>query len=689
MIANADKKQKKEKKGAGEKKIKEQKYKKSVSGKLLKVLIPMTAVAIIFTILFVSTEAKEIIVSLAKDSLVQEAGYNAQTLGTEIAQIKGALEMSAKTLETIKFTDDQARAQYLKSTMTINGGMPNGMYIGTQDGSWIDPSGWQPDANFVITDRQWYKEGQQHGKAFAFGVPYIDTTTNKLAVAVSRKVNLPDGRIGVASADMSLAGIVSDISQLKPMKTGNSMLLDGDTVLSYVKSDYNGTKTSEHTDDRYLTAVENYVQKGTSEVREVSSNDGKIYYIALHKVAGTNWTLISAVEKDTVLKRLYTFQGICYGLMLLIILIIAFVMAKVIYSIVSKPVRKLTVIITKITNGDFTVEIPVGGADEIGVMNNCMRDFVEKMRSTMGDIQKVTQQLTSEAENSKEASSQLSQQATEQSLSMEQIKDAMDGMTSAVTELATNAAELATEVGDLMQQGESANTTVTTLVEKAQNGQRDMENVQQGMQAMATSMSDMNSVVEVVGQSAQKINSIIEMINSIAEQTNLLSLNASIEAARAGEAGRGFAVVASEIGKLASDSAESTTQIAKIIQDITKEIEALSQKSQDNMQGISGSMDAVTVAGSTFAEIFSNLDETGVTVKNMITKIGNVDGIATSVAAISEEQSASTQEVTATVDTLAVSASHVADESKGVDNSAETVSDSAERIEKYVSTFKI
>lgn len=102
-------------------------------------------------------------------------------------------------------------------------------------------------------------------------------------------------------------------------------------------------------------------------------------------MAGTNWTLISAVEKDTVLKRLYTFQGICYGLMLLIILIIAFVMAKVIYSIVSKPVRKLTVIITKITNGDFTVEIPVGGADEIGVMNNCMRDFVEKMRSTMGD----------------------------------------------------------------------------------------------------------------------------------------------------------------------------------------------------------------------------------------------------------------------------------------------------------------
>jgi methyl-accepting chemotaxis protein len=36
-----------------------------------------------------------------------------------------------------------------------------------------------------------------------------------------------------------------------------------------------------------------------------------------------------------------------------------------------------------------------------------------------------------------------------------------------------------------MQQGESANATVSSLVDKAQNGQKDMENVQKGMQSIA------------------------------------------------------------------------------------------------------------------------------------------------------------------------------------------------------------
>ena len=179
------------------------------------------------------------------------------------------------------------------------------------------------------------------------------------------------------------------------------------------------------------------------------------------------------------------------------------------------------------------------------------------------------------------------------------------------------------------------------------------------------------------------------MINSISSQTNLLSLNASIEAARAGEAGRGFAVVADEIGGLAGESANATKEIAAIITDVTKEITALSQKSEASVADIAASSEAVSVTGETFAEIFTPLDEAGGTIREMISQMDKVNEIATSVAAIAEEQSASTEEVTATVDSAASSAQNVADESKSVDSSAISVADSAVKIGEFVDTFKI
>ncbi len=165
-----------------------------------------------------------------------------------------------------------------------------------------------------------------------------------------------------------------------------------------------------------------------------------------------------------------------------------------------------------------------------------------------------------------------------------------------------------------------------SLVKQAENGQKDMTALQNSMRQVAISMKDMNAVVLEVDEAANKINSIVEMINSISSQTNLLSLNASIEAARAGEAGKGFAVVATEIGN---------------------------------------------------ENIFENLEVTGGTLADMIKMVSDVNEIAASVAAISQEQSASTIEIAATVENVVDNAEKVASQTVRSLRSFEAVSSSS------------
>lgn len=659
----------------------------SITGKLLLLLLPMTSIAIIFMIVFLSMQASGIIVDLAGNSLKQETIANANSYSGRIATFIGRLDTMAITLEQFKIESNEDILDFLTRESTkFSKDAPNGIYLALDDGSWIDPSGWMPDEDYVAADRPWYQDGIKND-TFKLGRPYFDAVTESMVVPVARKITLADGRSGVAATDMSLSSITKTVSELNPMGRGKTMLFDGDAIISYFDESYNGSLISEHTDDEFLNVIGSEGD-GNNDILEIKAN-GTTYYVYKSSVEGTSWMLVSSVEKSDVFADLNRFQLICWILAIVIIILIAVIMFRFISRIITKPVKVLTNNIVRITNSDFTVDIKEKGKDEISVMNSNMKKFIAHMRSSLEEMRAETIQLSDEANQSRNSSDSMSVQARKQSDSMDQIRGAMDGMSSAVTELAENATELAGMVNDLTSTGNETDGIMKLLIEKAGEGQRDMQVVTSSMETISVAMREMNEVVETVEESASQITGIVEMINQIAAQTNLLSLNASIEAARAGEAGKGFAVVATEIGSLANDSANASQEIGTIINKIMGQIENLTQKSAANMDEIDRSTESVSVAESTFKEIFHNLDLTDEAMKKMIKMMGDIDGIAMNVAAISEEQSASSVEVSETVDSLAISAGQVAEESQSVTDSANTVSESAETINNFVATFKL
>lgn len=664
---------------------------KHISAQLLVVILPMMIVAIAIVTMFISLRAKNIIEEEATNGLYQESQANASYVSGKLDSIRVYFDGICDTVQNTEFGSDQEIVDTFAFTMNQFDETPSGFYIGFSNKEYVDVSGWVPAADYDPTSRPWYTQGQSR-TAMGQNPPSMDLTTGEMASTISRSIKMKDGRTGVMSSDVFLNGISKTTSAFKPLGTGSTMMFSGSMMVASPSEDQIGKDVSDFPDDSFIQEVAKIVASGgTSEIKTIGGTDGDDYYVAFNSVDGTGWFLVSFVKKSEVLSPLRSFIIISIIIATVMVIVMAVVLFIIINKMITKPVSGLTDNITRIASGDFTVDIQKtsGNDNEIGVMNNNMYEYVSNMRNVLTELRNVTEKLAGEAENSKTASGELNERADEQSKAMQQIQGAMDDMADAVTELANQATTLAQEVSNLTDKSHQTQDTMSSLVTKAKEGQRDMGAVQSGMTGIASSMEDMNQVVESVGESANKINSIIEMISSIAEQTNLLSLNASIEAARAGEAGKGFAVVATEIGQLANNSADSTTQIAEIIKDITAQIQELSNKAKSNMEEINANMDAVNVAGATFEEIFKSLDETSEIVGDMIAKVGSVDEIATSMAAISEEQSASTQEVSATATTLATSAEQVAVNSRGVDSSAAAVSDSSETIEDLISRFRL
>ncbi len=187
--------------------------------------------------------------------------------------------------------------------------------------------------------------------------------------------------------------------------------------------------------------------------------------------------------------------------------------------------------------------------------------------------------------------------------------DAVNAVAAATEELAASIKEIAAQVAS------AAGVTSTAVVR----------------------VEEATAAIGALNAAAEKIDDVARLISAIAGQTNLLALNATIEAARAGEAGRGFAVVAAEVKNLSMQTAQATGDIASQIASV-----------QSASRAVTASVEGVGQA------------------------IRQVDGIASAMAAATEQQQAATSEIARSLQEAAAGTQRSVDEMGNLERDADT-----------------
>lgn len=660
---------------------------KGIKAKLLKTILPCVAIAIIAIIVISYVASKEIIVREAKDLLRAESKMNTRELETWTTGILNTLDMVQNTMQTVPMSEEMEKT-YLATTVGMSEDYPNGVYVGDDQGKYVDMSGWVPDADYVVTERDWYQEGLTH-ETFAFGAPYLDADSGAFIVSASALIQTNNGAKTVAATDVFLSYASEMVSDIKVMGDGYAFLIDTDsnTILAHKDKDLVAQSVSKDSEDAYIRTVADKIGSESGKVQTVKV--GKtVYYVEIEPVKGTSWVLVSNVKESTVLEDLGNLQKKIIFIMIIAIIIIGILVERIVHIVVG-PIKSLTSDIGRITEGDFTVEVQTKGEDEVAVMGNRMKEFIGTMRGTIGDIFSISGQLNQQAENSSAVSETLYGSAATQSSAMKELNATVEELAKSVTEVAENATSLAMIVSEADQIGSDASKKMKDTVVISGKGRDDMDKVKRAMDDIQKSVTQLEAAVGHVGESTEEITKFVEIIGDIASQTNLLSLNAAIEAARAGEAGKGFAVVAEEIRNLAETSAGAVDKISAITAEINTLVDDAVDKTKVSAQNINDSEELITTAYHTFHDIYKTIGETNDLVQEMIANVNKVDEVATSVAAITQEQSASAEEILATSENLAQEALSVTDNSENVAQSAQSVAEHAEKLADEMKHFKI
>lgn len=305
------------------------------------------------------------------------------------------------------------------------------------------------------------------------------------------------------------------------------------------------------------------------------------------------------------------------GLLVVLALLFALVLAVLITRSIAKPLSGAVRIASDIANKDLTTQVDAQGKDELTELLIAIRTMQANLRQTLHQVTGSAGQLSSASRELSAVTERNANALTQQTDQVQQAAAAVTQMSAAIDEVANMAAQ--------------ASHASTQSAQGAEQGRNQVQQTISRLQHMNQDIIASTAAVQQLADQSGQIVSIVDVIRAIAEQTNLLALNAAIEAARAGDAGRGFAVVADEVRALAARTQKSTQEIEQMVQKM--------------LAGASSAMNSMTGSNAQAQQALEVANLAGAALDQIFEQVNRINDSNMVIASAAEQQSKVAREV--------------------------------------------
>lgn len=617
------------------------------------------------------------------DQIMQSAKENVEQLDkniTKVVKVKtDAADFFSKWITEKKLkqkgtTDIQERFEQF---MSMNDDT-EGIFVASSDGKVFSryPNQKMP-ADYVATERDWYKDGWAKNGELSVSAPYPTASTGTLVITISKK--LEDGS-GVIAMNLDIANLVKESNSINIGKQGYAFISSPDRKYVAHPKKKAGTTLSGGEWLEKLYSQDNgamsYMFEGKEKQMEFTTNKATGW-----KIVGTMF--VSEVEEAA--QPVFNMAAI----ILTGALIIGGILIFFIIRSITKPLSTLVSSSKKISQGDLTEKIDVRSKDEIGQLGTSFNEMSESLRDVIQAVQTSVENVASSSEELTASAGQTTKATEHITSSIETFSNGNENQSEMVEQSAAHLKQMNEGLNEVAETSDVITSSSIQSKTVAETGGQLVEQTVGQMKTIDHSVKEAEGVINGLEHKSKDITNILGVINGIADQTNLLALNAAIEAARAGESGRGFSVVAEEVRKLAVQSSDSAKEIEKLVNEIVTEIEtsqnmfkAVNEEVKNGLTITDQTKESFSQINEQTAEIAARMNEMNTTVRELSKGSEQISKAVNEIADVSRESSASIQDIAASAEEQLASMEEIS-------SSSTTLSQMAEELRDLIKKFKI